>query len=43
MPRKKTSCVNETKIMNNGMKATCIAYRLAKDIYKGTVLSSFLA
>ena len=32
MPRKKTSCINETKVMNNGMKATCIAYRLAKDM-----------
>ncbi len=32
MPRKNASCVHETRIMTNGMKATCIAYRLAKDI-----------
>ena len=32
MPRKKASCLNETKVMKNGMKATCIAYRLAKDM-----------
>jgi len=32
MSRTKKSCLNETRIMKNGMKATCIAYRLAKDI-----------
>lgn len=32
MPRKKVDCVNETRKMNNGMKATCIAYRQSKDM-----------
>ncbi len=32
MPRKKVSCLNETRTMKNGMKATCIAYRMYKDI-----------
>lgn len=32
MPRKKAECINETRIMKNGMRATCIAYRLANDI-----------
>lgn len=26
------SCLNETRLMNNGMRATCIAYRNANDI-----------
>lgn len=29
---KNSSCLNETRIMKNGLKATCIAYRSARDI-----------
>ncbi len=32
MPRRKVSCLNETRLMKNGMKATCIEYRMYKDI-----------
>ena len=40
MPRKKVSCLNETRTMKNGMKATCIAYCMYKDIEDGTIVNT---
>ena len=32
MPKPLKTCLNESRIMKNGMKATCVIYRSSKDI-----------